>query len=151
MMLDRAAALDEAARLARAGTLVVLSPRARPVEGWLARLVAPLADPAVGVSGAAVLDESALVVHAGFDLVGDSNTPLLQATAALRTCARRPPSARDADRRRRGSRELRAAARALGGAPRPRPGLVRERRRHRPVPAGAFSRPALRRWRPAAR
>ena len=79
VMLDSAVAVDEAARLARAETIVVLSPRARPVDGWLARLVAPLADPTIGVSSAAVLDDRALVVHAGFDLVGDCATPVLNA------------------------------------------------------------------------
>lgn len=80
VVLDPAAAFDEAARLARADTVVALSPRARPVAGWLSRLVAPLADATVGMSGAAVLDKSALVVHAGFDLVGDCAMPSLRAT-----------------------------------------------------------------------
>jgi glycosyltransferase involved in cell wall biosynthesis len=79
--LESAAALDEAARLARAETVVVLSPRARPTAGWLARLVAPLSDPTVAVSCAAVVDERNLVVHAGFDLVGDSAIPTLRARA----------------------------------------------------------------------
>ena len=79
--LEPAAALDEAARLARAETVVVLSPRARPTAGWLARLVAPLSDPTVAVSCAAVVDERNLVVHAGFDLVGDSAIPTLRARA----------------------------------------------------------------------
>jgi GT2 family glycosyltransferase/glycosyltransferase involved in cell wall biosynthesis len=79
--LGAAAAVDEAARLARAQTIVVLSSRARPLDGWLARLVAPLADPTVAVSGAAVVDERGLVVHAGFDLVGDAVTPSLECVA----------------------------------------------------------------------
>ena len=77
--LDASAAIDEAARLARAETLVVLSRRARPADGWLARLVAPLGDPTVAVSCAAVVDERELVVHAGFDIVGDPATPALGA------------------------------------------------------------------------
>ncbi|MGO9582126.1 MAG: glycosyltransferase [Acidimicrobiales bacterium] len=77
--LDASAAIDEAARLARAETLVVLSRRARPVHGWLGRLVAPLGDPTVAVSCAAVVDERELVVHAGFDLVGDPAAPALDA------------------------------------------------------------------------
>ena len=77
LSLDSQVAVDEAARLARSETVVVVSPRARPVDGWLARLVAPLSDPSIGLSCAAVVDEGGLVVHAGFDLVGDAATPRL--------------------------------------------------------------------------
>jgi len=79
--LEYAAALDEAARLARAETIAVLSPRAVPVDGWLGRLVTPLRDPSVAISGAAVVDGRGLVTHAGFDLVGDSAAPALEAVA----------------------------------------------------------------------
>ncbi len=79
VVLDPAAAFDEAARFARADTLAVLSPRARPTTGWLARLVAPLGDPTIALSGAAVIDEGELIVHAGFDLVGNCATPSLEA------------------------------------------------------------------------
>ncbi len=81
LQLEPAAALDEAARLARAETIVVLSPRARPIEGWLARLLAPLDDPTVGLSSAAVVDERDLVVHAGLELFGDVTIPSLDAVA----------------------------------------------------------------------
>ena len=79
VVLDPAAAFDEAARFARADVVVALSPRARPVDGWLARLVAPLGDPTVALSGATVIDERAFVVHAGFDVVGDCTKPSLNA------------------------------------------------------------------------
>ncbi|MGA2803318.1 MAG: glycosyltransferase [Acidimicrobiales bacterium] len=79
VVLDPAAAFDEAARFARADTVVALSPRARPVDGWLARLVAPLGDPTIALSAAAVIDEGELIVHAGFDLVGNCTTPSLDA------------------------------------------------------------------------
>jgi len=77
VVLDPAAAFDEAARLARADTVVALSPRARPVDGWLARLVAPLGDATIALSSAAVIDERTLVVHAGFDVLGDCAKPSL--------------------------------------------------------------------------
>ena len=77
LVLDSQVAVDEAARLARSEIVVVVSRRARPVDGWLARLVAPLGDPSVGLSCAAVVDEGGLVVHAGFDLFGDDTTPSL--------------------------------------------------------------------------
>jgi glycosyltransferase involved in cell wall biosynthesis/SAM-dependent methyltransferase len=79
--LELAAAIDEAAALGRSETVVVLSPRARPIDGWLARLVSPLRDPAVALSCAAVVDGRGLVVHAGFDLAGDSSVPVLEVTA----------------------------------------------------------------------
>jgi len=77
VVLDPAAAFDQAARLARADTVVALSPRARPEDGWLARLVSPLEDPTIALSGAAVIDEGGLIVHAGFDVVGNCATPSL--------------------------------------------------------------------------
>ena len=81
LRLDPSAAVDEAARLARAETIVVVSRRARPLDGWLARLIAPLQDPSVALSCAAVVDEGGLVVHAGYELVGDAESPNLEALA----------------------------------------------------------------------
>jgi hypothetical protein len=78
-ILELSVALNEAARLARGSTLVVLSDGARLSEGWLRDLVGPLADPTVGIAGAAVVDEHGLVVNAGFDLVGDAALPKLDA------------------------------------------------------------------------
>ena len=50
--------------------------RLRPRRRLTARLVA-VSDPSIGLSCAAVVDEGGLVVHAGFDLVGDAATPRL--------------------------------------------------------------------------
>lgn len=77
LRLDPSSAVDEAARLGRAETIVVISRRARPLDGWLARLIAPLRDPSVALSCAAVVDENGLVVHAGYELVGDAESPTL--------------------------------------------------------------------------
>jgi hypothetical protein len=80
-VLEPCVAIDEAARLARGETLVVLATGAELPAGWLRRLVEPLSDPSVGITGAALVDDRDLVVHAGFDLVGDADTPRLDAMA----------------------------------------------------------------------
>ena len=92
LILDRAVAINEAIRLAHAATVVVVSPRLRPSDGWLARLVAPLDDESVALAGAAVVGESGLVVHAGFDLCGNGAVPVLEAQPRLATSAPSPRS-----------------------------------------------------------
>ena len=145
MSLDPAAAVDEAARLARAETIVVLSRRARPLDGWLARLVGPLDDPSVAVSGAAVVDEHDLVVQAGFDLVGDAATPALETVARSAYLRAEVALVSDAEVDAVGAEAFALTARAMAGASRAASWVVRGRLGHRPVPTGALSGLALRR------
>jgi hypothetical protein len=81
LLLDSAVAVDEAARLARAKIVVVTSARTSLTGDWLARLVSPLRDPVVAITGAAVVDHQKLIVHAGLALVGDATKPHLETVA----------------------------------------------------------------------
>ena len=145
VVLDPAAAFDEAARFARADTIVALSPRARPVDGWLAPPCRPSRRRDDRAERCCSHPTRARLSFMQASTSSGTAPSRLSTPRRVLVPARRDGARMRCGRRRRRSRGLRLEARSLGGAPRPCPGVVGKRRCDRLVPPGALIGPALRR------
>jgi len=95
--LDWSAAVNEAVRLARADSVVVLARATALSEGWLRHLLRPLGDVSVGLVGTRLVDEAGIVAHAGYDLAASSNTDRRMTLVARDAYLRASGESYDAD------------------------------------------------------